>query len=89
MEREPGDKSVGIAVTLTLLFGPLGLLYATVLGGLIMMLATAVLETHTTYRSVTAITWLISVVWGFVEARRKHARYGAWLARRARDYPQA
>lgn len=36
-------KSIGIALILTLLFGPIGLLYASVFGGLVMMSAPVIL----------------------------------------------
>ncbi len=36
-------KSVGIAILLTVLFGPVGMLYSTILGGLIMIAVTFVI----------------------------------------------
>lgn len=35
--RAPRDKSVGASLVLTFLFGPFGLLYASVVGGLVMI----------------------------------------------------
>jgi hypothetical protein len=39
----PKDKSVGAALVLTFLFGPFGLLYSSILGGLVMLAAALVL----------------------------------------------
>lgn len=61
-------KSVGISLILTILFGPLGLLYSTAVGGLIMIVASIVLPSFT-FGLVTLallITWPISIIWGAV-----------------------
>ena len=36
-------KSMGIAIILTVLFGPLGMLYSTIIGGVIMLIASVIL----------------------------------------------
>lgn len=61
------SKSVGVALLLTLLFGPLGMLYSTVSGALIMMVVSVVLGFFTLGFSLF-LTWPASVVWGVMAA---------------------
>src|SRR4051812_34359508 len=56
-------KSVGVAILLTLLFGPLGMLYSTVPGALIMLVVSVFLGFITAGISVF-ITWPVCVIWG-------------------------
>jgi len=58
-------KSVGVSILLTVLFGPLGMLYSTVSGGVIMLIATLVLAVFTFGLGVL-ITWPICIIWGAV-----------------------
>ena len=60
-------KSVGISLILTFLFGPLGMLYSTVSGGLIMM-ALNVLVGCLTFGWGLLLTWPICIVWGALAA---------------------
>jgi hypothetical protein len=64
--RQP--KSVGVAILLTVLFGPLGMLYSTVAGALVMLVVSVVLGVPTGGLSV-AITWPICIIWGAVAAQ--------------------
>jgi len=61
------QKSIALAIVLTLLFGPLGLLYSTVLGAVIMTIITLLLF----FVGGFLITWPICVIWAYI-AVKKH-----------------
>ncbi|EDQ05589.1 hypothetical protein DSM14862_02574 [Sulfitobacter indolifex] len=61
------QKSVVAAFFLTLLFGPLGLLYATVAGGIVLIIL-AILIGVVTFGLGALITWPVSIIWGVVAA---------------------
>lgn len=71
-------KSVGIAILLTVLFGPLGMLYSTVPGALIMIVVSIVLGFFTLGLSLM-LTWPISIVWGAMAASAHNQRAMAGL----------
>ena len=81
MPTTPVDKSVGAALILTFLFGPLGLLYATLAGGLVLTAITLVVGLFTVGFWLFA-AWPVSIVWGGVVAIRKHRAFEAWKAGR-------
>lgn len=56
-------KSVGVSLILTILFGPLGMLYSTVSGGLIMIFVSFFVALATAGLGLV-ITWPISIIWG-------------------------
>jgi len=60
-------KSPGIAILLTILLGPLGMLYSTILGAVIMTLATLVVIIIT-YGLGLLITWPICIIWAAIAA---------------------
>lgn len=60
-------KSVGVAILLTVFFGPLGMLYSTVPGALVMMAVSILLAIVTAGLSVF-LTWPICVIWGAMAA---------------------
>lgn len=60
-------KSVGIALILSILFGPLGLLYATVSGGVIMFFV-SIFAALFTFGIGLFITWPICVIWSAIAA---------------------
>ena len=60
-------KSIWAAFFLTFLFGPLGLLYATVAGGILLTLC-AVILVPLTAGIAAFVIWPISIVWGVVAA---------------------
>lgn len=64
----PPRKSVLIAALLALFLGPLGMLYSTVLGTMVMLPASIVLAVLTKGASVL-ITWPICVVWAAISAQ--------------------
>ncbi len=61
------QKSVGVALLLTFFFGPFGMLYSTIAGGLIMLAANVVLGTLT-LGLFFFISWPIQMVWAAVAA---------------------
>jgi hypothetical protein len=56
-------KSVGISLILTILFGPLGMLYSTIWGGIIMIVISFIVGLLTMGMGLF-ITWPISIIWG-------------------------
>jgi hypothetical protein len=60
-------KSVGISLILTILFGPLGMLYSTVAGGLIMMVVSLFVAFFTCGFGLL-ITYPLCIIWGAAAA---------------------
>jgi hypothetical protein len=60
-------KSVGLAFLLAFLFGPLGLLYASVTGGIVMIILSIFIGSVTLGAGLI-ITWIISIIWAVVAA---------------------
>jgi hypothetical protein len=79
MTKPPSDKSVGAALVLTFLFGPLGLLYVSVIGGLLMILAALVFGVAT-FGLALFIIWPATMLWAAFAASSQHSRYQAWFA---------
>ena len=81
----PADKSVGAALVLTFFLGPLGLLYVSVAGGLVLLACSIVFAMFTALTLGLAIpllwcTWqAIPMIWGAVAASKQHAEYQTWL----------
>lgn len=69
------QKSVGTAFLLAFLFGPLGLLYASVTGGLIMIVVSIVLGIVTLGVGFI-LTWIISIIWAVVAANDANSKMG-------------
>lgn len=61
------EKSVLAAFFLTVLFGPLGLLYATVGGGIFMIIV-AMIVGAVTFGLGALITWPVAIIWGVLAA---------------------
>ena len=55
-------KSLGIALLLTFIFGPIGMLYATIWGGFIMLLINLVIGIPT-FGLGLIFTWPIQLIW--------------------------
>lgn len=60
-------KSVAVAFLLAFLLGPLGLLYASVTGGILMIIVSAIVAVATMGLGLP-VTWLISIIWAVVAA---------------------
>jgi hypothetical protein len=78
MQQPPKDRSVAAALVLTFFFGPLGLLYVSVIGGLV-MLVVAIVVFFLTLGFGDIFVWAACMVWGAVAASNQHAAYQAWL----------
>jgi hypothetical protein len=61
------EKSAIAAFFLTFLFGPLGLLYATIGGGIFMIIIAVILVPMTVGLAVLVV-WPVSMIWGVVAA---------------------
>lgn len=80
MRIEPRDrvlvierKSVGLALLLAAVFGPLGMLYTTVAGAIVMLLVSAVVGALTAGIGLV-VTWPVCVLWSCVSAARSQRR---------------
>lgn len=58
-------KSMGVSIILTILFGPLGMLYSTIWGGVIMFVLTAIVG-FLTLGFGLIVTWPICIIWAAV-----------------------
>ena len=58
-------KSMGVAIILTVLFGPLGMLYSTILGGIIMCVISLIVALITAGIGLV-LTWPICIIWAAV-----------------------
>ena len=75
------DKSVGAALVLTFFFGPLGLLYVSVLGAILLTILAIIVAVLTLGLGLIFI-WPTSMIWAALSASNQHSRYQAWLAGR-------
>ena len=66
-------KSMGLAFLLTFLFGPLGMLYSTISGAIIMLVVSVVLAIPTGGLSAI-VTWPASIVWGLLACKAHNDR---------------
>jgi len=64
-------KSTMVAVILSLFFGPLGMRYSTVLGGIIMLIISIVVGLFTLGFGLI-FTWPICVIWAALAADRQN-----------------
>lgn len=71
----PKKKSMAVALILTFLFGPLGLLYATVPGALILLVLTLVIGFFTLGIGFI-VGWLASMIWAAVSVNSYNAKLG-------------
>jgi len=56
---------MGISIILTVLFGPLGMLYSTIMGAIIMAVLSVIIAVFTAGLGLI-ITWPICIIWGAV-----------------------
>ncbi len=64
-------KSMGMALLLTLLFGPLGMFYSTVLGGVVMIVLTLVVGLPTMGLGLL-LTWPIGLIWTAIAVKNQN-----------------
>jgi hypothetical protein len=67
------QKSVGLSLVLTFLFGPLGMFYSTV-GGALAMLVISFIVAIITFGIGLMITWPVCMIWGAVAASQYNQR---------------
>jgi hypothetical protein len=72
MAYQPGQvtvvtptKSMGISILLTILFGPLGMFYSTIVGAIVMLVLSAIVGILTVGLGLI-VTWPICVIWAAV-----------------------
>ncbi len=58
-------KNVGVAFMLAFFFGPLGLLYSTILGGIVMLIVSVVVALITLGFGLI-VTWPICIIWAII-----------------------
>jgi len=66
-------KSMPVALILTFLFGPLGLLYASVPGALILLALTIVIGLLTLGIGFL-VGWVASMIWAFIAVNKHNAK---------------
>ena len=60
-------KSVGIAIALSLFFGPFGMFYSTIIGGIVMLIV-KIIVAIVTFGFGLLLTWPIGVIWAAIAA---------------------
>ena len=63
------DKSVGLALLLTFFFGPLGMLYTTVVGALVMFVVNVVLWLIPGGFLLNLLAWPVQLIWAASAAK--------------------
>ena len=66
-------KSPGIAILLTILFGPIGMFYSTI-GGAIIMLLVSIVVGGLTFGLGLLVTWPICILWAALAASAYNKR---------------
>lgn len=67
------SKSVGMAFLLAFVFGPLGLLYASVSGGIILMILGVIIGFFTLGLGLVFV-WIASIIWAVVAANNANGK---------------
>jgi len=67
-------KSMVVALLLTFFFGPLGLLYATVSGGLILLVLTIIIGFFTLGLGFI-IGWIASMIWAVIAVNSNNSKF--------------
>lgn len=66
----PPSKSVGLAILLSLFFGPLGMFYSTIAGAIVMLIMNLIAVFFTLGFGLF-LTWPIGIIWAAVAAGNK------------------
>lgn len=80
-------KSVGVSLLLTFFFGPVGMLYSTVWGALLMIVVTIPLAIIT-FGFGLVLIWPISMVWGAVAVALWNRKVIAMVSRQNGGIPR-
>jgi hypothetical protein len=70
------EKSMGVTILLTILFGPLGMLYSTITGAIVMMIVSGLVALVTLGFGLL-ITWPICIIWAAVATNNYNRNLGA------------
>jgi hypothetical protein len=70
------QKSMGVSILLTIFFGPLGMFYSTISGGIIMLIL-CVLAAIFTLGLGIFILWPICVIWAAVATNNHNKKFQA------------
>ena len=70
------QKRVGVAFLLAFLFGPLGLLYASVVGGIVMIIVSGLVAIVTLGFGLL-ITWPVCIIWAALATKNYNNNLGA------------
>jgi len=65
------SKSMGLAILLTVLFGPLGLLYVSIFWGIVLTIAAALVGALT-FGLAAGVFWVISILWAIIAVKRRN-----------------
>jgi hypothetical protein len=71
-----GEKSMGVTILLTFLFGPLGMLYSTITGGIVMFFLGGLILLITLGFAIFII-WPICIIWAAVATSNYNKNLGA------------
>ena len=69
------EKSMGITILLTILFGPLGMLYSTVTGAIVMIIVNVVVAIITLGFGLL-LTWPVCIIWAAVATNKYNKTLG-------------
>ena len=69
-----GPKSYGLALLLVLFLGPVGLFYASAIGGIVMIMATIIIG-FITLGFGALFTWIFCFFWAFAAINKHNALY--------------
>lgn len=69
------EKSMVVTILLTFFFGPLGMLYSTVMGGVIMIAVSVVVAVITLGFGVL-ITWPVCIIWAAIATSNYNKNLG-------------
>ncbi len=69
------EKSMGVTILLTILFGPLGMFYSTITGAIVMMIV-SVLVAIVTFGFGLIITWPVCIIWAALATKNYNNNLG-------------
>ena len=69
------EKSMGVTILLTILFGPLGMLYSTITGAIVMIIVNVVVAIVTLGFGLL-ITWPVCIIWAAVATNKYNKNLG-------------
>ena len=70
------EKSMGVTILLTILFGPLGMFYSTVTGAIVMIVVSGLVAIVTLGLGLI-ITWPVCIIWAAVKTNKYNKNLGA------------